>query len=60
MLILTRSVGESITIGEGVKVTIVSTRGSQARISIQAPPDVLVHREEIYYKIRRERIQPEH
>ncbi len=54
MLILTRRVGESITIGEDVKVTVLGVKGSQVRVGIDAPKDVPVHREEIYDRIKNE------
>ncbi len=57
MLILTRKVGESITIGEQVKITVLGVFGRQVRLGVDAPPDVLVHREEVYVKIQEENRQ---
>lgn len=54
MLILTRRVGESLTIGDNVKITLLGIKGNQVRIGIDAPREVEVHREEIYDKIKRE------
>lgn len=54
MLILTRKLGESITIGDEIKISILGVRGRQVRMGIDAPPDVVVHREEIYVKIQNE------
>ncbi|MBF0461302.1 MAG: carbon storage regulator CsrA [Magnetococcales bacterium] len=54
MLILTRRIGESLTIGEEIKITLLGIKGNQVRIGIDAPRDVQVHREEIYDKIKRE------
>lgn len=51
MLILSRSIGESIRIGDVVSVTVLSVSGNQVRIGIDAPKDVAVHREEIYKRI---------
>lgn len=51
MLVLTRKVGESIQIGENVRLTVLSIQGKHVKIGIQAPRDVSVHREEIYDKI---------
>nr|CRH04269.1 Carbon storage regulator homolog [Candidatus Magnetococcus massalia] len=54
MLILTRRVGESLHIGDDIKITLLGIKGNQVRIGIDAPRDVEVHREEIYDRIRRE------
>ena len=54
VLILTRKLGESITIGDQIKVTVLGVSGRQVRIGIEAPQDVVVHREEIYVKIQEE------
>ena len=54
MLILTRRIGESVYIGDEVRLTVLGVRGTQVRIGINAPKDVPVHREEIYYKIKYE------
>lgn len=52
MLLLTRRIGESIMIGDDVKITIAGTAGKQVRIGIEAPRDIDVNREEIYRKIQ--------
>lgn len=54
MLILTRRVGETITIGDDIRLTVLAAHGSQARVGIKAPKEVAVHREEIYERIKRE------
>jgi carbon storage regulator len=46
--------GESITIGDDIKVSILGVRGRQIRIGIEAPSHIVVHREEIYVKIQQE------
>ena len=55
MRILTRRVGEKLVIGENVTVTILGVKGNQIRIGIDAPPEVQVHREEIFQRIVKER-----
>jgi carbon storage regulator len=57
MLILTRRVGESLIISDDMKVTVLGIKGNQIRIGVSAPRDVAVHREEIYNRILRERVQ---
>ena len=60
MLILTRREGETIRISDYIIVTILSVKGSQARLGITAPEEVPVHREEIYDRIREEQEDPLH
>jgi carbon storage regulator len=55
MLILTRRVGEKLIIGENVTVTMLSLKGNQVRIGIEAPRDIAVNREEIFERILKER-----
>ncbi|UXY55365.1 carbon storage regulator CsrA [Pseudomonas tohonis] len=54
MLLLSRRIGETIEIGEDIKITIAGIHGNQVRIGIDAPRDVPVHREEIAQRIRDE------
>jgi carbon storage regulator len=55
MLILTRRVGETLMVGNDVKVVVLGVKGNQVRIGVDAPKDVEVHREEIYERIKREK-----
>jgi len=56
MLILTRRVGETLMIGEEVTVTVLGVKGNQVRIGVNAPKEIGVHREEIYEKIKAEKV----
>ena len=50
MLILTRRPGETLCIGKDIRVTVLSTKGNQVRIGIEAPKQVTIDREEIALK----------
>ena len=54
MLILSRRVGESITIGDDIVVTVVAVGGNQIRLGIEAPRQVRVLRQEIVQAIKDE------
>ena len=55
MLVLTRKPGESVVIGNDIRVTVVNIRGNKVRLAFDAPDDVTIHREEIYEIQRRMR-----
>ena len=55
MLILTRRIGESVNIGDEVTVTVLGVKGAQVRLGFSAPPDVAVHRQEVYERIQAEK-----
>ena len=47
MLVLSRKKTESIYVGKDIVITLVEIRGANARIGIEAPPDVIIRREEL-------------
>lgn len=53
MLVLSRQKDEVIKIGDNIEITIVDIRGEKVRVGITAPPDVPVHRKEVYDAIKR-------
>jgi carbon storage regulator len=46
MLVITRKEDETVCIGDNIRVTVVQVRGKQVRLGIEAPPGLLVLREE--------------
>lgn len=56
MLILTRKIGESIQVGDDVRIKIIDVGRHFVKVGIEAPPEIKVHREEIYERIREENI----
>lgn len=56
MLILTRKVGEQITIGNDIQIKVIEINGNNVRLGIEAPKTVSVLRREIYEKIQKENI----
>ncbi len=53
MLILTRKVGESIVLGDTVKVKIIAVEGSQVKLGFDAPNEISIFREEVVDKIKK-------
>lgn len=54
MLILTRKSGESLHLGDDIKITIFSVQGKQVKLGIEVPEDMSVYREEVYQRIKEE------
>jgi carbon storage regulator len=49
MLILSRKLGQSFHVGEGVRITVVKIDNQSIRIGIEAPDDVSIQRSEIAF-----------
>lgn len=47
LLALTRKEGDKIRIGDNIKVTVVRISGNRVRISIEAPQEVKIIRDEL-------------
>jgi carbon storage regulator len=52
MLVLTRRLGEAITIGDNVKLIVVEIDGNQVKLGIEAPREIEIYREELFEKIK--------
>jgi carbon storage regulator len=52
VLVLTRRAGESIVIGDDVRVVVLDSRGETVRLGIEAPRSVQVHRAEVYAEVQ--------
>ncbi|MFN7914054.1 MAG: carbon storage regulator CsrA [Vicinamibacterales bacterium] len=48
MLVVTRKLGESIVVGDGIEIQVVSLGKNGVRIGVTAPRDIPVHRREVY------------
>jgi carbon storage regulator len=48
MIVIPRRVGESIVIGDSIVITVIEIRGDKVRLGIEHPPDVPVHRQEVF------------
>ena len=53
MLVLSRQRDQTIKIGDDIDITIVAVKGDRVRVGISAPPDVPVHRKEVYDEIKK-------
>ncbi|MCW8276769.1 carbon storage regulator CsrA [Pseudomonas sp. PCH199] len=53
MLVLSRVVGELISIGDTISIRVVGVNGNTVRFGVEAPRSVNVHRSEIYERIQR-------
>jgi carbon storage regulator len=52
VLVVTRRLNEAVVIGDGIEVRVLRMGRDGVRLGITAPPEVSVHRSEIYDQIR--------
>ncbi|APV38415.1 carbon storage regulator [Pseudomonas frederiksbergensis] len=52
MLVLSRVVGELISIGDNISVRVLAVNGGSVRFGVEAPQNVNVHRSEVYDRIQ--------
>jgi carbon storage regulator len=58
VLILTRKTNEVIRVGNDIQVIVLAIKGNEVRLGVVAPLDVVVDREEVAERKRRERDEP--
>ena len=52
MLVLSRVVGEVISIGDTISLRVVAINGNNVRFGIEAPKNIAVHRAEVHQRIQ--------
>ena len=52
MLILSRRPGESVHLGDDIKITILGIKGQQIKLGLEVPEQMPVYREELYLKVQ--------
>lgn len=51
MLVITRDVGETFSIGNDITVQILGISGNQIRLGFDAPKHIKIHRAEVFQRI---------
>lgn len=54
MLVLSRKTGESIIIDEHIQVKVIAVEGDIVKLGIEAPKEIMIHRQEVYIAIKEE------
>lgn len=58
MLILSRKENESITIGDSIKIKVIGIDKGSVKLGFEAPPEMLILREELKIAIQEENKNP--
>ena len=52
MLVLSRKLGESVVLPDcQVTITVLAIHGNRIRLGVTAPPDIAVHRTEVWTRV---------
>jgi len=60
MLVLSRKKKEGVVIGQNIRVTVLEITGSRVKLGFSGPPEVSIHREELFAEIEAEMERPGH
>lgn len=52
MLVISRKINESITIGDKIVVTILAVEGDRVKLGIDAPRELIILRQEIFQAVQ--------
>ncbi|HMZ05995.1 MAG TPA: carbon storage regulator CsrA, partial [Anaerolineales bacterium] len=52
MLVISRKINESITIGDNITVTVLDIEGDRIKIGIDAPRELIILRQEIFQAVQ--------
>jgi len=55
MLVLSRFRDQKVMIGDDISITVVDIRGDKVRLAFSAPRDIIIHRQEVYDKIQKQK-----
>lgn len=54
MLILARRIGETVRLNDDITVTILGVDDCQVKLGVNAPSEIIIHREEVYQRIQKQ------
>ncbi len=56
MLILSRKAGESLHLGDDIRIIVLKVQGNQVKLGLEVPENLTVYREEVYLRIKEENL----
>ena len=54
MLILTRRSGQSLYVGDNIRITVLGIQGKQVKLGLELPEEMTVYRDEVYQRVMEE------